>query len=995
MTLRMVVPPNIKSKGSGIDGASGMLQEHQPKQKLQSSSSSSVPPNYDSSSDYGENPADCCDHHDGEEEEAGGDHEYTKKGGTGELVTRPGVHDVLLGRGGGTNNHVGNVNFRKLVNEHKMRYLSCSKVEKPRVARVVVKIWKKLDPPGRFLQKVKTGEEPTAATPSSMESGNGRDDIQTATWVEVSEKKAQEKASQCLRERTADVIPYLSQLQQHRDQLREQGVSMISQRIASGGADVAASMPSLGAGGMVGNDFSLARSGMDGMPNHQMVMLSSPSAAASGMMDGNLRRGSMPAGRSPGTPGTPNSIPSRAMSAAARRTSMPAMGCHLPSHHQATMPMHRQGMATPQRRHQFGMENRVLQEAYTAIEQSGGVDPRSMMLMEQMMQEQEMMERRAMMRERHAVMMQQQQGQLQQQLQQEQQLQQQQMMHTPGMSQGMLPMPLGMSSGISPRMGLGGSFMMNNMIGMGDMTSMNGMNCMGNVGAVGGVGSGAMGGDMMHRFPPSAAQQHQEMMMQAHQQRMYHESMKETLIDQHRFDVLQRQEEEMMLFKQHAAMKRQGTNPIMAATPNNVESSERLFPHDGDDGEQKLGQPKRQSRMSPPPVINLTEINTAPLMHNDDDESDDEPIPLSRLPDVAISSPISGRKGGKHSPKQSFRDKKPGSRALPSMSAQKEAEPLTSSTKTGPPPCPATPARKRDDRKDDQFDALSPIHTHLKSNSDHHDEFTKGYDEEEITVPLKGASLPSPSRQLKPAIKPSFPPRGTATYTAGSAAAAGVGSGANDGAGGTSSEAALKQYRKALEDYMSNHQIAPPSGVGVDIDDDISDEEGDVGRVDASAWIQQALNDSDEITLNHTERKRTKRDHRGHRHHRDHPADGRGDHHASHQNELQSPRRGSHKIDDVMSTDGKSVDGRSMDGMSLMSLAVSELEQIERNNAHVGAAAAADDSDMEEESVDFGGRTRRISGAARSMASNQSVMSELTDFSDNDDEDDDNHVGDW
>jgi hypothetical protein len=43
-------------------------------------------------------------------------------------ITKPGGHDVLLGRGGGTNNHCGNVKFRQLVNEHKMAYLACSKV---------------------------------------------------------------------------------------------------------------------------------------------------------------------------------------------------------------------------------------------------------------------------------------------------------------------------------------------------------------------------------------------------------------------------------------------------------------------------------------------------------------------------------------------------------------------------------------------------------------------------------------------------------------------------------------------------------------------------------------------------------------------------------------------------------------------------------------------------------------------------------------------------
>ena len=42
-------------------------------------------------------------------------------------VTKLRENDVLLGRGGGTNNHAGNVKFRKMVNEHKLRYLAASR----------------------------------------------------------------------------------------------------------------------------------------------------------------------------------------------------------------------------------------------------------------------------------------------------------------------------------------------------------------------------------------------------------------------------------------------------------------------------------------------------------------------------------------------------------------------------------------------------------------------------------------------------------------------------------------------------------------------------------------------------------------------------------------------------------------------------------------------------------------------------------------------------
>jgi hypothetical protein len=135
-------------------------------------------------------------------------------------ITMPGLHDVLLGRGGGTNNHDGNVLFRKLVNEHKMRYLACSKVDKPKVAREVVQLWRKMSPPGRFLNR----KDESKRGPGSVKDAEN-------VWFEVGDKKAREKASQCLRERTAEVIPYMKQLREHQDAATEHGVSMIPQQL--------------------------------------------------------------------------------------------------------------------------------------------------------------------------------------------------------------------------------------------------------------------------------------------------------------------------------------------------------------------------------------------------------------------------------------------------------------------------------------------------------------------------------------------------------------------------------------------------------------------------------------------------------------------------------------------------------------------------------------------------------------------------------------------
>ena len=107
-------------------------------------------------------------------------------------ITSPGTNDILCGRGGGTNAHPGNIKFRKLVAAHKLRYLAASKSDKPGVARDVVKEWRSMNPPGRFLAKMDS---------SISQSGGLGDDERRVLWYDVGDKKAREKASQCLRER--------------------------------------------------------------------------------------------------------------------------------------------------------------------------------------------------------------------------------------------------------------------------------------------------------------------------------------------------------------------------------------------------------------------------------------------------------------------------------------------------------------------------------------------------------------------------------------------------------------------------------------------------------------------------------------------------------------------------------------------------------------------------------------------------------------------------
>jgi hypothetical protein len=134
-------------------------------------------------------------------------------------IREPGEHDVLLGRGGGTNNHSGNIKFRQLVNEHKLRYLFCPKMEKARVARDVVALWRALAPPGRFLSC--RGGEKMKREPRSVQDSENE-------WSEVGDQKAHEKTLQCLRERT----PLVTRKRQHEDAIIGNGISTIQQLVA-------------------------------------------------------------------------------------------------------------------------------------------------------------------------------------------------------------------------------------------------------------------------------------------------------------------------------------------------------------------------------------------------------------------------------------------------------------------------------------------------------------------------------------------------------------------------------------------------------------------------------------------------------------------------------------------------------------------------------------------------------------------------------------------
>lgn len=85
--------------------------------------------------------------------------------------------DVLCGRGGETNHHQGNIQYRNLVKAFQPLYIASKRRDKPRIAQCIVYTIRKHG--GRFLK---------------------RTDARSSTWVDVGNTKAREKTSQALRE---------------------------------------------------------------------------------------------------------------------------------------------------------------------------------------------------------------------------------------------------------------------------------------------------------------------------------------------------------------------------------------------------------------------------------------------------------------------------------------------------------------------------------------------------------------------------------------------------------------------------------------------------------------------------------------------------------------------------------------------------------------------------------------------------------------------------
>ena len=120
-------------------------------------------------------------------------------------IINPGIHDCLMGRGGGTNHHPGNKLYRAITESKKPKYLASKRLDKPLVAMEVIKEWRSLHPMGRFLKQ----------------------NQETKFWYDVGDRKAREKTSQALREKITYLPP-----DEDKSEDRGENVVVVGERIS-------------------------------------------------------------------------------------------------------------------------------------------------------------------------------------------------------------------------------------------------------------------------------------------------------------------------------------------------------------------------------------------------------------------------------------------------------------------------------------------------------------------------------------------------------------------------------------------------------------------------------------------------------------------------------------------------------------------------------------------------------------------------------------------
>lgn len=138
-------------------------------------------------------------------------------------VIEPHENDILLGRGGRNNQHIGNSKLRALARRYRENYRLSSKKGKSYISREIVKyVREKMSPPGRFLKRNNlTGE-----------------------WEDVGDEVAREKTRQVLRDAVSSQISPSADASSVQIQCHMDAMTQELRRVSSAPAVVMARSPS-------------------------------------------------------------------------------------------------------------------------------------------------------------------------------------------------------------------------------------------------------------------------------------------------------------------------------------------------------------------------------------------------------------------------------------------------------------------------------------------------------------------------------------------------------------------------------------------------------------------------------------------------------------------------------------------------------------------------------------------------------------------------------
>lgn len=109
------------------------------------------------------------------------------------IIHEPHENDILMGRGGKNNQHIGNEKLRQLARLQSKNYQTASKKGKSSISRDLVQQVRNMNPPGRFLKKKESSKSSDGASSSCY-------------WEDVGDDIAREKTSQVLRDAVSILI---------------------------------------------------------------------------------------------------------------------------------------------------------------------------------------------------------------------------------------------------------------------------------------------------------------------------------------------------------------------------------------------------------------------------------------------------------------------------------------------------------------------------------------------------------------------------------------------------------------------------------------------------------------------------------------------------------------------------------------------------------------------------------------------------------------------